>query len=90
VWFTKTTIPNSSQVILSMISSGYKNLFAKNLTTYPDLITYNIGYSLTLAQALSNYELVVSINTFEFMECNTIGWNFKKLNITNVGFALIY
>ena len=24
------------------------------------------------------------------MECNTIGWNFTKLNITNAGFVLVY
>jgi hypothetical protein len=69
---------------------GYKSLFANNLTTYPDSIVYNVAYSAVLLQTTSYYQLVILINTFEFMECNTIGWNFTKMNITSSGFVLVY
>lgn len=36
------------------------------------------------------YDLVVSINTFSFVESNTIGWNFTKSNLSLTGFTLRY
>ena len=39
---------------------------------------------------MAHYDIVISIHTFEFLQSNTISWNFTKYNLRLTGFALEY
>jgi len=70
--------------------AGYKNLFVGNLSSYPDSMVYQVTFSQAMPSPSTYYDLVVSINTFSFVDSNTIGWNFTKMNFGLSGFQLKY
>ena len=69
---------------------GYKNLFVQNLSSYPDTMVYQVTFPNAMPSPSTYYDLVISINTFSFVDSNTIGWNFTKLNLGLSGFELKY
>lgn len=65
-------------------------MFVQNLTSFPDTMIYQINFVQTMPAPTTYYDLVVSINTFSFVDSNTIGWNFTKMNLGLSGFQLKY
>lgn len=68
--------------------SGSQSLFANSIKSYPFSNTYLISYTQSLQQPTSYFDLVISINSFDFTQCNSYGWNFTKSDITVTGFNL--